>query len=461
MTASANGGGNGEPVDRSASGSGGDAADRAEIAALRARVAELEAAKASAAAAPAPVKKHRIRSFFSALLIFLAWILAPLAVVAAWSASVVGDTGRYVSTVAPLARNPDIQQSVANRTTDAIMSHLDIQTLVQEAAPADRPRLDAVLQKAAGPVTSALTSFVHEQTLNLVQSDWFASFWDDANRAAHASVDKLLTGQGGGAVQVKNGAVTIDLAPVVDKVKTQLVAKGVTVADKIPQVHTDITVMQAEHINKYRTYFRLLQILGVWLPFVFLACVAGGVLLAKNRRHALIVAGLGVFVAAALVGIGVRAGRTFYLNALPADVSQASASAVYDIMSRFLITTNRTVAILGLLVALAAFLAGPTRVAGAVRGFWHAGIDSTRQFADHLGMRTGPVGAFVYRFRSWITWGAVVIAGVVLLLWHYPTGMVVFWLALACLLVLLVVDFLSEPPAAGSESGKTAGGQTA
>jgi hypothetical protein len=422
------------------------AGDRAEIDALRARVAELEAT----GTAPAP-RKHRIRALFSAVLIFLAWILAPLAVVAAWSASIVGDTDRYVATVAPLARNPDIQAAIANRATNAIMSELDIQALLQQVAPADRPRLTPLLDKAAGPITGALTSFVHDSTLKVVSSSWFAGFWDDANRAAHASVDKLLTGQGGGAVNVSNGNVTLDLGPLVDRVKSQLAASGVTAAAKVPPVHTSITLMKSTNIPKYQQLFRILQFVGNWLPFVALAFAAGGVLLARNRRRALIVTGLGLFVVAGLVGLGVRFGRGLYLDALPADVSQPAAAAVYDTMSRFLVTTNRTVAVLGLFVAIAAWLSGPSRPAAIIRGFWHVGIDATRGFADRLGMNLGPVGRFVTRYRTWIVWITVVAAAVALLLWSYPTGMVVFWLAFACLVVLGVVEFLVDRPA-GSES---------
>lgn len=435
---------------------GDGAADRAEIDALRARVAELEAAKA----APAP-RKHRIRAFFSALLIFLAWVLAPLSVVAAWSASIVGDTDRYVATVSPLARNPDIQAAMANRATTAIMSELNVQALLQEVPTTDRPRLATLLDKASGPITGALTSFVHDTTLKVVSSSWFAGFWDDANRAAHASVNKLLTGQGGGAVKVgSGGTVTLDLGPLVDRVKSQLVSSGVTAAAKIPQVNTSVTLMKSSSIPKYRRYFRILQFFGNWLPFIALGFAAAGVLLARNRRRALVVAGLGLFVAAGLVGIGVRLGRGLYLDALPADVSQPAAKAVYDTMSRFLISTNRTVAVLGLVVAVAAWLSGPSRPAAIVRGFWHAGIDATRGFADRLGMNLGPVGKFVTRYRTWIVWITVVAAAVALLLWSYPTGMVVFWLAFACVVVLGVVEFLVErppeaapPPAAPSASG--------
>ena len=423
------------------------AVDRAEIGALRARLAELESAKP--AAEPG---KHRVRSFFSASLIVVACVLAPLSVVAAWAAGEIGDTGRYVATVSPLASNPDIQAGIANRVTTAVAGQLDISALVQQVTPGDRPRLEALLQKAAGPVTGALTSFVHDQTLNVVSSSWFATFWDTANRAAHASVVKLLTGEGGGVVQVQDGAVTVDLAPVVEQVKNTLVGDGITIASRIPPIHAGFTVMQVENIGTYRTLFRILQIAGDWLPFVALAFAAAGILLARDRRRALVAVGLGVFVAAGVVGIGVRLGRSFYLDALPADVSQAAAGAVYDALSRFLVTTCRTVSILGLLVGAAAWLSGPSRPAIAVRGLCSVGIDATRDFADRLGMKTGPVGAFIQRFRPWITWGAVLIAAVALALWHYPTGKVVIWLAVACLLVLIAVEFLADRPRPDSDT---------
>lgn len=170
---------------------GGTAAQEAEIARLRAQVAALQQ------------PRHRLRSFFAAVFIVLAWILAPLSVVAAWTSSIVGDTNRYVHTVAPLARNPDIQAAVASRVSSAVSKNLDLGSLIQQYAPADRPRLEKLLTAAAGPIEGAITSFVHEQTLNVVSSDWFAQFWDNANRAAHASVDNVLTGKNSGAVQVK------------------------------------------------------------------------------------------------------------------------------------------------------------------------------------------------------------------------------------------------------------------
>ncbi|RZU23698.1 hypothetical protein EV567_1434 [Streptomyces sp. BK239] len=429
---------------------GGDAA-QAELRELRARIAALESGhrtRETEGAARRP-SRHRVRSVLAVILIVLGCLLAPLGVVAAWSADIVGDTDRYVQTVQPLAADEDIQKAVAGRVTDAVMSHLDLPALLQDVAPKDQgPLLQKALGKLGDSLEDAVRSFVQDKTQAVVASDAFQRIWTDANRRVHAALDKALTGSGGGAVKLENDTVTIDLAPVVEEVKQRLVDDGLTVAEKIPQVHTSFTVLRSEKIGEAKTYFRLLQLAGVWLPVVAVLLVAAGVLLATRRRRALVAAALCFALATLLLGIALTVFRVVYLDALPADVSQAAAGTVYDTLTRFLRTGVRVVVALGVVVALAAWLTGPGRRAGLVRGLWHSGIGAVRTTADHAGMRTGPVGPFVARYRTWITWiltGAAVLAYV---LWPYPTGWVVIGLALALLFALSVVDFLA-PSAPG------------
>ncbi|MER6218388.1 hypothetical protein ABT213_30635 [Streptomyces sp. NPDC001674] len=76
-------------------------------------MAELESARHES--------HHRLRALGSTVLVFVASVLALLAVVAVWANSFIRDTDRYVATVAPLASNPDIQQAVTNRVTTAVL----------------------------------------------------------------------------------------------------------------------------------------------------------------------------------------------------------------------------------------------------------------------------------------------------------------------------------------------------
>ncbi|MFJ3904371.1 hypothetical protein [Streptomyces sp. NPDC090025] len=425
-----------------------------EVAALRARIAALEAA--AGPERPARPPHHRWRAFFAALLIVVGCVLAPLGLVAAWAADEIGDTDRYVATMAPLAADPDIQAAVANRVTDAVMDHIDLADLLEGVAPDQRPLLAKALGKLGGSLEGAVRSFVHDKAQDFVASDAFGTVWEEANRAVHTSLDRALTGSDDGAVKIEQDTVTLDLAPVVDRVKQRLVDSGLTVAGKIPEVHTDFTVVRADDIGKVRTYFGLLQKAGFWVPVLAVLCVAAGVLLATRRRRTLIAAALGFAVASLLLGIGLTVFRTVYLNALPSGVSPAAAGSVYDVLVRYLRTSVRVFVTLGVVFALAAWLSGPGRWATLVRGVWHAGIAATRAAADRAGLRTGPVGPFVRRWRRWLTWLLVAATVVGYIWWPHPTGWVVVGLALALLFALAVTDFLAAESSSGS-SGAAVG----
>ncbi|MEV7118104.1 hypothetical protein [Kitasatospora griseola] len=414
--------------------------DDRELEALRARVASLESQE--------PVRRHhRVRSFFAAVLIVLAAVLTPLAVVASWSRAQVTDTGRFVSTMAPLASDPAVQGAVANRATDAIMKQLPISDLLNEVAPTDRPALNAALGKIGPALTDGLSGFVHSQVLNVVQSDAFAGIWEGILRDAHAAFTNVLTGQGGGAVQVKGDTVSLDLAPVIAQVKDRLVANGVGLAAKIPEVHTDFVLVQSDAVKKAQTGLRLLDLAGFWVPVLAVLCAVGGILLAVRHRRATVTTALAMAVAAGLLGIGLTVFRALYLDKLPADVDQAAAAAIYDTLVRYLRAAVRMLLALGIVIALAAWLTGSGRRAGWVRQLWQAGLGAVRRAAERIGLRLGPVGRFVHRRKAWLGWGAVVVAAIVLLTWGYPTAVVVLWIAVVLLAVLAVLEFLDTPPA--------------
>ncbi|MES4886873.1 hypothetical protein [Streptomyces sp. NPDC096012] len=414
-----------------------DPSERSEIGELRARVAALEGERARP-------PRHRVRSLLAAVLIVLGCVLAPLSVVAAWAADQVGDTDRYVATVAPLASDPDVQNAVADRATDALMSHLDLPALLSDVAPQDRPRLEKALGGRLGDaLQGAVRSFVHDKAREVAASDVFKTVWTDANRKVHSSLDKALTGSGGGAVQLKNDAVTLDIGPLVEQVKQRLVDSGLGVAAHIPAVHTDFTLVRSDQIGKVKTYVRLLQLAGNWLPVLSVVLVAAGVLLSVRRRRALVAGSLGVAVATGILGVALRVFRAIYLDRLPADVSQGAAAAVYDALTRLLQTTVRMVVVLGVVIALAAWLAGPGRYARLARRLWTSGIGAVRATAGRAGLRTGPVGPYVRRHRTWITWVLVAASLLAYLLWPYPTGWVVVGTALCLLFLLAVLEFLA------------------
>ncbi|MEU4874144.1 hypothetical protein [Streptomyces sp. NPDC021608] len=395
--------------------------------------------------------RHWLRALGSILLILVASLLSLLAVVAVWANSIVRDTDRYVATVAPLASDPDVQRAVTNRVTDVVLRQIDVDALVDQLSRAASeqgvpPKAADLIKNLSGPIDSGLKQLVSTTVMRVVSGPAFEKVWTNANRRAHSAVDKALTGSGGGTVQVRDGQVAIDVAPVVAEVKQRLVDSGLAVAAKIPDVHTDFVVVQSKDIGKIKSYLRVLQILGNWLPVVAVLIAAAGVFVAVHRRRALIGAAIGVFLAMVLLGVVLAVFRAVYLDHLPPGTNSDAAGAIYDALVRFLRSSIRAVGALAVVTALGAFLVGPSRGAVFVRHFCGTGIGAGRDVAASAGLRLGAVGRFVHRFKTWIGAAILVVAAVVLFTWSYPTMAVVLWTAVIVLVAFGIREFLDPGP---------------
>ncbi|MFJ7996183.1 hypothetical protein ACIQ7D_03290 [Streptomyces sp. NPDC096310] len=416
--------------------------ERGELDELRNRLSVLEQGGRSRAAG-----HHRFRSLGSVLLILLAALLSLLSVVAVWANSIVRDTDRYVATVGPLAKDPDVRKAVTHRVTTVVLAQINVDALVREVSKAASekgvpPRAAKLLNSLDGPITQGLKQLISGTVERVVTSSAFQTVWVNGNRRAHSALDKALTGQANGAVSVKNNQVTIDVAPIIAKVKDRLVSAGFGPAAKIPAVHTSFVVFESQDVGKIKAYLRVLQILGGWLPVIALLIAAAGVYVAVNRRHALIGVALAVFVAMLVLGIALTVVRDVYLNHLPPGASQAAAGSVYDALVTFLRAGVRALGAVALFTALGVFLAGPSRIAILTRTGCRRSIAALREVAVSAGLRLGPVGRFVHRFKRWIGAVILVVAAIVLFTWTYPTMVVVVWTAVLTLVGFAIREFL-------------------
>jgi chromate transport protein ChrA len=171
------------------------------------------------------------------------------------------------------------------------------------------------------------------------------------------------------------------------------------------------------------------------------------VYVAFNRRHALIGAGLAVFIAMLFLGITLTVFRDVYLDHLPPSASPAAAGAVYDALIKFLRAGVRALGAVALITAVGAFLSGPSRVAVTVRNGCRRSIGGLRDVAVSEGLPLEAVGRFVHRFKRWIGAAMLVIAVVVLFTWNYPTMAVVVWTTVILLLGFAIREFLDTGPA--------------
>lgn len=430
-----------------------------EVERLRARIHDLEAQLEHAdvsgeggAGGPVPRSHRGAWSVTSAVLLVLACFLAPLSVVAVWADTEMSDTDQYVRTVAPLANDPAVQAAVADEVTTAVLESLELDQVTQEllTSLADRPnvppRAAAALPALQGPITDGIENFTRGQVARFVASDEFAQLWGQVNAAAHAQVVRLLAGDPGGAVTAQDDTVTLNLAPIIARVKQDLVDRGFTLATKVPDVDRSFVLVQSDAVTKAQGVYRLLNVLGRWLPFVVLGLFVLGVLAATDRRRALMRGALGIVASMLLIGVALVVFRSLYVQSTPAGMlSPEAAGDVFDTLVRFLRTGIRATAVLGLVVALVAYLSGPSSAAMGTRSVLAHGVDRLRGGAESAGWRTGRVGVWTYGHKQGLRAVTLVAGGFVLLFWTRPTAWVVFWTAVVVVVVFAVIEFLAQP----------------
>ncbi|MFG3226863.1 hypothetical protein ACGF07_19015 [Kitasatospora sp. NPDC048194] len=383
------------------------------------------------------------------MLITLTCILVPVSLLTVWVHDIALDTDRYVSTVAPLAMNPAIQDAAVHRITQAVDVKVDGPDVASDLASWLQsqglpPRAASAVRSLGPRIDDAVNQVVTRAATGVVQSDAFGTVWTQANRGAHTAVVRALTGSGRGAVGVSDGTVTLDVGQAVDQLKGQLVAAGLTPAEKIPDVDKQMVLFQSDKLAKIRGGAHALDVLGNWVPVITVLLGLVGVLLARRRRRALVSTALGAAGAALLVAIALVIARHYYLDHLPPAVqSPAAAAAVFDTLLRFLRVSLRTAVVLGVVVALGAYLSGAGRLPRAVRGGADRAADSAARWGGAHGVHTGRVGAWTDAHRRGLALAALLIAALVFALWNHPTVLTVLLLVLVLLAVLAVLALIA------------------
>ena len=422
---------------------------------LRARLRELEeqlAARDTAPVAAAPRSRRDRqwwRSIVVTVLIVVAAVLAPLTVVATWAHDQIGDTDRFEQTVAPLASEADVQAAIGDRITEEINKFIDVEDITEEALTALAgqdfvpSRAADVLPSLSVPLSRAIENFVHSRVDQVVTSQAFEEAWVAATRQAHEQMVAVLTGETSDAVDVSDGAVKINIASFVASVKQILIDDGFSFATRIPEVNASFTIFKADNIGAAQKAFGWLDTLARVLPVLTLLLLFTAVMVARNRRKALLTAGLAIAASMVLLGLALNIVRPIYLDAIPSDVLPSDAAAtIYDQIVSFIRMSLRAVGIVFLAIALAAFWFAPTGAGAAVRTGAATGLARLR---NRTGMDTGPVGQFLGTYRTFTRVTVVILGTLVYLGIDHPTGANAVVIIVAIVLVLVVLEFLAAP----------------
>lgn len=398
-------------------------------------------------------RSHRIAV---ALLLVLGTILTPLTIVALFARTQVTDTDRYVQNVEPLASDPALQAYVVDTVTSRLVGAVDLNKYTNDVLGGTR------LAPLAGPISTAFEGFVRQTTQKVVTSDQFKTLWIQANRRVHAALLKVLEGKQSDAVITgPKGVVSIDLSVVVQKVIDALSARGITLFKTIPAavVGRQIQIFKSEGLYKARKGVGLLDKLAFVLPFLIVACFGGAIWLSRNRRRGFVKAAACFALGAIILAVALAVGRNAYLDAAAGSAfPRDAAAAIWDTLLRFLTTSVRAVVFFSLIVAIAAFFTGPSKLAvwyryGVHRTAYWLGSQSDDAGWTWFG-RSAPIARAKRVIQIVIASGAFA----VLFFWKHPTPMVILGITLVALVLLAILEFFARderPPVAPSRAPST------
>jgi len=390
------------------------------------------------------------------VLIVLGCMLAPISVVAVWSANQVSDTSRYVANVSPLISQPAVRSALTDRISTAVNDQIDVQGITKQVAAQlssrGLPRLGALLSTFSGSIASGVAGFIHSTVAKVVASQQVARLWTQGNRLVHQQLVLALEGKKS-AISVSNGQVVIGLGPIIDQVKHNLAARGLTIVTKLPPINPTFPLFSAKYLVQAQSLYRLLTTLKWVLPILTIIFLAAGIYIARRHRRALIGAGLGFAGSMLVLAAALAIGRAIYLNKLPATVSAPAAAVAFDTIIRFIKQGLRVLLVLGLVVALAGFFTGPSVTATRTRQAFKSGFAALRGTGERAGATTGPVGAWVYRYRMALRITAASVAVLVFIFWGNPTGLTVLVIAIVLVVVLGLIELIGRPPARPRPAG--------
>jgi hypothetical protein len=312
--------------------------------------------------------------------------------VAIWASSVLFDSDRFAQAVDATLDRPEVTRSLALYLTDEVVELVGLETLVEEALP---PRLEVLkpailggarslvangferilVREDARAAVATLTRSAHAATLRVLEGD--AAISGVSISGDEVSVNLLpLVGRGVAFVQDAGWLTNYELPPLtLDGDPTmQIAALEQSLSRELPEDFGQLVVFRSEAVDRAgsgvttaRDMLSLVRRGFVAILALTAAAMIASVVVAHRRRRAVIVLAIG----AALALFTARMVIDRIIDAVPEAVSDLGAkvaiATAVDRLAGALLQLFSVLAVLGLLAALIAWVAGPGVTATRLR----------------------------------------------------------------------------------------------
>jgi hypothetical protein len=337
----------------------------------------------TAAAPVTNVKKHRVWVWTIIVVAAIVTLIGSLTVFVKREAL---DSQAFSNTSVKMLQDQQIRDALSVYLTDQLFNSVDVQAQLEGILPKQTKSL-------AGPATGLLRQFAPRAASDILAQPAVQNQWQTLTYNAHKRFMAIINGKSSGAVQTENGEVVLDLHPIV-----QQLADRLGLGAQIKPDAGRLVVFTSSQLKLVQDSVKAIKVLNVFLIILVLILYAVAVWLAGGwRRAALRASGWSLVTVGVLLLVVRRVvGNQIVGSLVKTESDKTAAKHAWLIGSQLLANVAWAVIFYGVALVIAAWLAGSTRPATAIRR-WLAPA-----FSERLGV-VSAIGAIL--FLLLILWG--------------------------------------------------------
>jgi hypothetical protein len=287
-------------------------------------------------------------------------VLAFLSVFAIWVERQALNTDDWVTTSGKLLDNSTIRSALADYLVDQLYENVNVEKELKEILPGETKQF-------SGPLSGGLRQVAGDGAEKLLETSTAQGLWKEANRTTHEQLVEVLNGEGN-TVSTENGDVTLNLGSLLTNLASQ-VGIGANLAEKLPPDAGQIDILHSDQLKTAQNITIAVKGLALLLSILTFAAFAGAIYFARDGRWVTVLScGVGL-IAAGFAAIVARhiAGGIVVDQLVTEDSVRPAANATWGIATSLMTSIATTLIIVGVLFAIAGWLASPTGAARACR----------------------------------------------------------------------------------------------
>jgi hypothetical protein len=307
-------------------------------------------------------RTSRWRRWVPWVLVVLAAVIALVSALNIWVKRQALSTDNWTDASSRLLENSDIRNAIAVYSVDQLYQKVDVGQALEE-------RLPPATKSLGAPLAAALQPALIRTASGVLGRPRVQQLWENANRRAHTLFMALLNGKHG-VLESTNGNVVLNLRPIIDQVAEET-GFGKRLEERLPPDAGQLVVMKGNQLETARKAVKAVRVMSYFLSFLVLALYAAAVYIARGRRRRVLMgAGVSLLVVGLLVLVARRLAGNYLVDALTSSNNPDSkdpVSAAWAIGTELLRNVGINIVVYSVVVIFAAWVAGPSRAAVAVR----------------------------------------------------------------------------------------------